>query len=172
MIAAVDDQMDPETAAPSRSDTIVVGHDDSSGADAALETALALASALHLRLLVVRAWTVFTAPPGSIFHDGFAVPLDEVGERVRADLIARAGPTSARHPEVHVEYRAVFGQAADVLIVTSRTARLLIVGSRGHGGFASLLLGSVSNQCAHHASCSVLISRPTTNLSAPGALGE
>ena len=144
---------------PSRADTIVVGHDDSSGADAALETAFVLASALQVGLLVVRAWTVFTAPPGSMFHDGYAVPLDDVGERVRAELIAQAGPTSARHPEVHVEYSAVFGQAADALIATSRAARMLIVGSRGHGGFASLLLGSVSNQCAHHASCSVLISR-------------
>jgi nucleotide-binding universal stress UspA family protein len=52
------------------------------------------------------------------------------------------------------------GQAAEVLVNVAEDADLLVVGSRGHGGFSGLLLGSVSAQCAHHAPCPLLIVRP------------
>jgi nucleotide-binding universal stress UspA family protein len=61
--------------------------------------------------------------------------------------------------KVKIEQRAVQGLAAGVLVDESRDADLLVVGSRGHGGFAQLLLGSVSQQCAHHAECPVVIVR-------------
>jgi nucleotide-binding universal stress UspA family protein len=58
---------------------------------------------------------------------------------------------------VEIERRVVEGRAAAVLIDESRGADLLVVGSRGHGGFAGLLLGSVSQQCAPHALCPLVI---------------
>ncbi|HEU6444441.1 MAG TPA: universal stress protein [Gaiellaceae bacterium] len=58
-----------------------------------------------------------------------------------------------------IERRAVQGSAAEELVRASEGAELLVVGSRGLGGFASLLLGSVSQQCAHHARCPVVIVR-------------
>jgi nucleotide-binding universal stress UspA family protein len=62
--------------------------------------------------------------------------------------------------EVEVERRAIEGAPAAVLVKESHNADLLVVGSRWHGGFARLLLGSVSQQCAHHAECPVVIVRP------------
>jgi nucleotide-binding universal stress UspA family protein len=61
--------------------------------------------------------------------------------------------------EVEIERRVVEGAPAAVLVDESREADLLVVGSRGLGGFSGLLLGSVSQQCAHHAACPVVIVR-------------
>jgi len=58
---------------------------------------------------------------------------------------------------IHIERVVEHGQASHVLIEAAKDAALLVVGSRGHGGFAGLLLGSVSQQCAHHALCPVVI---------------
>ena len=62
-----------------------------------------------------------------------------------------------------IEQRVVEGTASAVLVDESQQADLLVVGSRGHGGFAQLLLGSVSQQCAHHAACPVVIVRSKPN---------
>ncbi len=66
---------------------------------------------------------------------------------------------AAESPEVELERIALDGPAAKVLVDAADDAELLVVGSRGHGGFAGLLLGSVSQQCAHHAQCPVVIVR-------------
>jgi len=64
-----------------------------------------------------------------------------------------------KHPAVRVEARAVEGAAAKVLVSEAKDADLLVVGSRGHGGFAGLLLGSVSLHCVTHAPCPVVVVR-------------
>ena len=66
---------------------------------------------------------------------------------------------------IEVERRVVQGTPAAILVEESRGADLLVVGSRGLGGFRQLLLGSVSQQCAHHAECPVVIvrSKPARN---------
>jgi nucleotide-binding universal stress UspA family protein len=76
-------------------------------------------------------------------------------DRLR-DFVAEVVPGGPQPPPV-VRSGAVMGTAADVLISESHGADLLVVGSRGHGGFASMLLGSVSMHCALHASCPVTV---------------
>jgi len=74
-------------------------------------------------------------------------------------LATAATEARAVAPDVVIETRAVEGQAADVLVNESKDAAMLVVGSRGRGGFRELLLGSVSQQCAHYAACPVVIVR-------------
>ncbi len=146
---------------PASADSIVVGHDGSAQADRALATALDLAAALGAPVVVVRAWSIDTAPPGSLFQGGYAVPLLEVDHRVRDLLIEETRSIRERQSGVALTYQGVLGQPAEVLMAVSRRARMLVVGSRGRGGFASLLLGSVSEQCVRHAACPVLVVRPS-----------
>ena len=70
-------------------------------------------------------------------------------------------------PPTGLMARVVAGPAASTLIQESKTAGMLVLGSRGHGGFIGLLLGSVSATCAEHAHCPVLIIRsPMSDASA------
>jgi nucleotide-binding universal stress UspA family protein len=144
---------------------IVVGVDHSAGANAALQFALEEARLRQATLRVVHAWQFgyvgatglegwLPAVGGELedFRQGAAAALDETLQEVAADTDG-----------VTIERRVEQGTAAAVLIEESRGAVLLVVGSRGHGGFAQLLLGSVSQQCAQHAFCPVVIVRGTAN---------
>jgi nucleotide-binding universal stress UspA family protein len=140
--------------------TIVVGIDGSEHGARALEWAIDEAKLRGARLELVSAWHVpsavymgpaVTPPIGESVESAFR----EVAEEVVAEAAERA-----RAAGVETGTRLEHGQAAEVLVDASADADLLVVGSRGHGGFAGLLLGSVSTQCAHHASCPLVIVRP------------
>jgi nucleotide-binding universal stress UspA family protein len=83
--------------------------------------------------------------------------LHRAAEELVAHAIAELGDEAAG---VEIEGRAVQGAPAQALIDATTPADLLVVGSRGHGGFADLLLGSVSQQCVHHATCPVVVVHP------------
>lgn len=65
----------------------------------------------------------------------------------------------AEHSRVEVQTQVIEGHAAPVLIAAARDAQLLVVGSRGHGAFAGMLLGSVSEHCTSHSPCPVVVVR-------------
>src|SRR6266542_45330 len=82
-------------------------------------------------------------------------------ERTERDLLtACLARWRRQHPRVHVELRATAGHPAQSLVTAAQNAQLLVVGSRGLGGFRGLLLGSVSSAVLHHAVCPVAIVHP------------
>ena len=140
-------------------DTIVVGHDGSKDGDAAFEVALGLAARLGCPMRLVRAWSVETAPHGTLMAGGYVSSLAEASASIALVLERDAASRRAEHPDVHIDFLARFGQAGAVLIAASSGALMLVVGGRGRGGIASMLLGSVSEQCVRHAHCPVLVVR-------------
>ena len=142
---------------------IVVGVDHSAGAKAALRFALEEARLRQATLRVVHAWQL-----GYIGATGLEGALPAIGgeledfrQGAEAALEETLTDVGADTDGVAIERRVDQGTAAAVLVEESRGADLLVVGSRGHGGFAQLLLGSVSQQCAQHAFCPVVIVRGT-----------
>jgi nucleotide-binding universal stress UspA family protein len=141
---------------------IIVGVDRSAGAEEALRFAFQEAQLRGATLRAIHAWQFGYIGAPSL--EG-AVPvlgagLDEHRSAAGAVLDAMVREAIPDSGDVEIERRVVEGAAAAVLVEESRGADLLVVGSRGHGGFAQLLLGSVSQQCAHYAECPVVIVRP------------
>lgn len=140
---------------------IVVGVDHSAGAKEALQLALVEAELGQATLRAVHAWQFgyigVTGVEGGLPAVGGG--LQEFHDAATAALEATLHEAIPDARSVKVERRVVEGAPAAVLVEESRGADLLVVGSRGHGGFAQLLLGSVSQQCAQHAECPVVIVR-------------
>jgi nucleotide-binding universal stress UspA family protein len=136
--------------------TIVVGVDGSEGSRHALEFALDEARCRGAEVKAVAAWHI----PPSIYDGGWVpvqVDVAEFEEIAREKLDKCLVEEKVAECGVAVTPILREGQAADVLVAEARGANLLVVGSRGLGGFKGLLLGSVSQQCAHHARCPVAI---------------
>jgi len=138
---------------------VVVGHDGSAGADGVLEAAFAAAAARDTGLTVMRAFHRATpvlpadAPPPKVFNARTAQAS------LSDELTRLTRPLSDKYPDVDVKVVVADGDAAQLLVDASHRAQLVVVGSRGHGGFAGLLLGSVGMHLIHHAHCPVLVAR-------------
>jgi nucleotide-binding universal stress UspA family protein len=137
---------------------IVVGVDGSDESKGALHWALAEAALRDSKVRVVHAWWSRPAlvPGAPLIAADWELLRKGAEEYVQGFVEANADPT-----DLDVVADAVHGAPADVLVQAAKGAELLVVGSRGHGGFAGLLLGSVSQQCVHHAPCPVVIVRGT-----------
>ena len=138
---------------------VVVGIDDSPGSGRALRWAADEAHEHGAELYVVMAYTI-PAPPVSI---GFGQPPWRAEDEWRTDAEAAMREalrtTLGEDPVVHVRSEVVEGSPAKALIDASQSADLLVVGTRGHGGFAGMLLGSVSQHVTAHAGCTVAVVR-------------
>jgi nucleotide-binding universal stress UspA family protein len=103
--------------------------------------------------------------PGGLTAPGVLAESDELRQAIETEArnvvdeaLRRVGGDSLEGLEI--ERSVVEGPPAQGLITSARDAELLVVGSRGRGGFLGLLLGSVSQQCAHHPPCPVVILPP------------
>ena len=118
---------------------ITVGFDGSDGARRAIEWAVGEAQCRGAQLRLIQAWT-----PGEF---GFDQDLAAVATK---HLEEEAAVIHDSHPDIEVSFAAVQGHAGRVLIEAGRDADMLVVGTRGRGGFTGLLLGSVGQQVTTH----------------------
>ncbi len=137
---------------------VAVGIDDSPGGRAALAWAADEAVTHDVPLVLVHGWaTPVAMPPGGLAFEPLPVGSHGAGtKRLAADLLAELR-TAGRPVPGDVEVRAMSETAPRALIAISQEASLLVVGSRGRGPIAGLLLGSVSRQVVHHAECPVAV---------------
>jgi nucleotide-binding universal stress UspA family protein len=144
---------------------IVVGVDGSAGAAQALEWAVAEAALRKAALHVVHAWMV---PLIDVIPEPWVIGAPHVGpsdQEVYEHLAAAARKVldgsleraRALEPGLEIVGELTEMRAAPALIAAAGDAELLVVGSRGRGGFSGLLLGSVSAQCVHHSPCPVVV---------------
>ncbi|MFD9486770.1 universal stress protein [Streptomyces sp. NPDC059991] len=137
---------------------VVVGVDGSEASHEALRWAVRHARLIRATVDAVAAYDV----PGAAGWSAPAVDADLDEEQARKDLADEIHAVLVQAEDVALTSHVVRGNPAEVLIGASGDAALLVVGNRGRGGFARLLLGSVSLQCAQHASCPVVIIRQGT----------
>jgi nucleotide-binding universal stress UspA family protein len=143
---------------------IVVGVDGSANSELALRWAARLAADFGARLEAVTAWDF----PASYGFGSVPQDWDPAGD-MRKVLDETVRAVFGDHPPAGLQQQVREGGAAQVLIEASQGAIMLVVGSRGHGGFAGLLLGSVSANVAEHASCPVLVIHGDQGPPAPSA---
>jgi nucleotide-binding universal stress UspA family protein len=137
---------------------IVVGVDNSAGSAEALRWALAHARHTGAAVEAVSAWQM---PPMYAYSYGW-VPtgIDNTGIIKAAEQALNETVAQVRGEEddpAAVTTRVIEGPAAQVLLAAVKGAELLILGSRGHGTFAGMLLGSVSQHCVQHATCPTVV---------------
>ncbi len=135
--------------------TVVVGTDGSEASFVAVRWAAAEAKAHGASLEIIHTWTLplMTDPIGMV---PLQLPVDDFikqAEAVRDHAVKIAKDAGVEKVVGRVER----GMAAEHLIKASKTADEVVVGTRGHGGFVGLLLGSVAQQVATHAECPVVI---------------
>jgi len=145
------------TMEPEAGRRIVVGVDGSAPAKAALAWAVRQAQLTSAAVEAIIAWEYpatygYTMPAAPEINYNF----EEIAAQVVANAIAEA---CGQGEPVKITSRVVEGNAAQALLDASAGAELLVVGSRGHGGFVEALLGSVGQHCVHHATCPVVVIR-------------
>jgi nucleotide-binding universal stress UspA family protein len=136
---------------------IVVGVDGSPSSLEALSWASRQAHLTGSTLEIVTTWEW----PSSY---GWVAPVPDdfdPEQEFRRSLEAAVASAHAAYPDLSIDPRVVSGHPAPILVEASKGADLLVVGSRGHGEFVGMLLGSVSEHCATNAQCPVLVHRST-----------
>jgi nucleotide-binding universal stress UspA family protein len=131
---------------------IVVGVDGSPGSKDAVRWAARMAAMTGARIDVVAAWE-YSALFGLNLLPDFEFPAADIEQSLEETVDEVLG--ADRPADLRV--KALQGPAAETLVAVGKDALMIVVGSRGHGGFSGLLLGSVSARVAEHAECPVLV---------------
>jgi nucleotide-binding universal stress UspA family protein len=138
--------------------TIVVGVDGSPNSRTALTWAAAEAADHGADLVVINVWEHTLLPPAGSVSVSERYVADP-SQRTSEDLVNVIKEELGENPPVLVQPQVKQGNPAKVLIDQSENADLLVVGTRGHGGFRGLVLGSVSQHVAAYANCPVTVVR-------------
>ncbi|MEV4111528.1 universal stress protein [Nonomuraea sp. NPDC049695] len=142
---------------PLRHDRVVVGYDGSECSEAAMAYAVEQARARGARLHAVSAWQLPAFSPYAVAYGSLIEDL--MREEARAAR-ERVIPWRERNPDLVITDEQPCEHPVKALIDAAGTADLVVVGSRGLGGFASAVLGSVSHGVLHHVACPVAVVRP------------
>ncbi|PRX45206.1 nucleotide-binding universal stress UspA family protein [Prauserella shujinwangii] len=146
-------------AEPPREGPVVVGVDGSPLSAAALGAAFEEAALRRTRLVAVHAWSDAALSASAGFSPG-ELPWAEIETAEQVVLAERLAGWRERYPDVPVDRIVTRDRPVRSLLHEAEHAQLLVVGSRGRGGFSGLLLGSTSNALVHSAPCPLLIVRP------------
>ncbi|MDT7716893.1 MAG: hypothetical protein QOH09_2885 [Pseudonocardiales bacterium] len=149
----------PDEAPPSRG-AVVVGVDGSPAGEAALAMAFDEASWRGTDLLAVHTWIEFFSDSSSEYAGQFRVDWGAL-ENCERELVAeRMAGWQEKYPDVEVRRVVTRDRPVRCLLNHAVDAQLLVVGSRGRGGFSGMLLGSTSQALMYHAPCPLLVVRP------------
>lgn len=154
------DEIIPEVTRHVRPDGgVVVGDDGSESAAHAVRYALEEARRRGCTMHVVRAWSILSTSRPADVPPGFAASMPEYEAACREEERTRVEHLVGTDHGVPIEIHCVHSPAAQALITASETADVTVVGSRGLGGFRSLVLGSVAEQCIRHCAGPVVVVR-------------
>lgn len=146
---------DKQTSEVADPEAIVVGVDGSNASRNALRFAIGEAKALNRSIRVVGAYTVPSVAAATI--DVSYVPIDDSAVRASVTTVLKEAAAEVKAADVPVEAIIEIGDAAGVLVEESKQASLTVVGSRGKGGFAGRLLGTVSSALPAHSVCPTIV---------------
>ncbi|HVQ89706.1 MAG TPA: universal stress protein [Mycobacteriales bacterium] len=132
---------------------IVVGVDGSDASKDALRWAARQAQLTGAELRAIAAWELVPTYPYPVVIDA------DLRDRTSETLATAVDDAFGADPPARLVAEVHRGHPASVLVEASRGAEMLVVGASGHGTFTDMLLGSVSQHCAHHATCPLVIVR-------------
>jgi nucleotide-binding universal stress UspA family protein len=141
---------------PGRAGPVVVGVDGTPASEAAIAFAFAEASARDTDLVAVHTWSDLLLEI-AFAGEREALDITRLADEAREVLAERLAGWQEQYPDVRVTREVVRDRASRALLRHAEDARLVVVGSRGRGGFRGLLLGSTSQHLLHHAPCPVAV---------------
>jgi nucleotide-binding universal stress UspA family protein len=150
-------------ALPPTHGPVVVGVDGSPASEVAVGIAFDEASLRGVDLIAVHTWVEFTSDSAYAYARQFMSELDDVEAREAERLAQRLAGWQEKYPDVTVRRIVTRDRPVRCLLAHAADAQLLVVGSRGHGGFTGMLLGSTSQALIYHAPCPLIVARPTTS---------